>query len=136
MFHWIRESRENLVVLLNHMTPVIFPHLLWDDSWLHRTGSKRKDRSDQLFIVHAEFSFSVVNQNQPASNRVPRGDHLPKRKGLASKEKNCVLPFFLSPKPRDEFSYEDYDWESVAKQIHDDLIAGKLDCFKSLHLGE
>src|SRR3954471_8614908 len=40
-----------------------------------------------------------------------RGENLPPNKGhrllyLVLKEKNAVLPFFISPKPRDEFSYD------------------------------
>jgi len=63
-----------------------------------------------------------------------RGENLPKNKGhrllyLVVKAKKCVLPFFISPRPRDSFSYDDFDWEEAAKQVYGDLTAGKLDEF-------
>ena len=63
-----------------------------------------------------------------------RGENLPRNKGhrllyLVVKEKNYVLPFFISPNPRDEFSYDDYDWEGAAKQIYEDLMGAKLEEF-------
>lgn len=78
-----------------------------------------------------------VNLRQRLLKIWVRGENLPRNKGhrllyLVMKEKNAVLPFFISPTPRDEFDYDEYDWEGLAKSVYEDLKQGNVQKFHLL----
>lgn len=95
------------------------------DKQLEKAAADPFNAGEQLRLI------SDPNLQQKLLKVWVRGENLPKNKGhrllyLVLKEKQVVLPFFISPEPRDDFDYGDYDWEALAKQIHTDLMEKRL----------
>jgi hypothetical protein len=94
------------------------------DKQLEKAAADPFNAGEQLRLI------SDPNLKQKLLKVWVRGEHLPKKKGhrllyLVVKEKTIVLPFFISPEPREDFDYAEYDWEASAKQIYADVMEWK-----------